>query len=146
MRRERSFVVRRTAKRKSPVQLGAGKKAKRIPDKGIREAKSVIGNTLGALLRGQPQEIALIGLGQTTHSTGGYNFAENAKGNRPLWACGLSKKVSDKLVVGGAGFPATTTPARFCLNPADSGQGICKEAIFSKNPLRGRHARRRPRL
>lgn len=42
----------------------------------------------------------------------------------------LVKKVSDKLVVGGAGVPAATTLARLCGNPANSGRSICKEAIF----------------
>ena len=34
------------------------KKAERIPEKGIGEAKSVIDNKLGALFRGRPQEIS----------------------------------------------------------------------------------------
>ena len=38
----------------------------------------------------------------------------------------LSKTFFDKLV---AGEQAPVT-ARFCLNPADSGRKICKEAIF----------------
>ena len=43
----------------------------------------------------------------------------------------LSKRLFDKLVDGEASSPATTTPSRFCLSPADSGRKICKEAIFS---------------
>ena len=48
----------------------------------------------------------------------------------------LVKKVSDKLVVGGAGVPAATTLARLCGNPANSGRSICKETIlFEKSDL-----------
>ena len=40
------------------------------------------------------------------------------------------KKFFDRLADGGASSPATTTPTRFHLNPADSGREICKETIF----------------
>ena len=43
----------------------------------------------------------------------------------------LSKRLFDKLVDGEASSPATTTPSRFCLSPADSGRKICKETIFA---------------
>ena len=54
----------------------------------------------------------------------------------------LSKKIFDKLVDGEASSPATATLSRFCLNPADSGRKICKEAIFALGNKISRHKNR----